>query len=569
MGDPGPQERVIKTELSQYARRRANDGAYADNLDLDVLIVGAGFSGIYMLYEMRKYGYKTVLYDAGLGYGGTWRWNCYPGARVDSPVPIYQLNIPEVYNTFSFTTNYPDWRELQAYFDHVDKVCDLSKDTAFETVVTSAEYDEKTAKWTVKTADGRTVKTRFFIVAAGFAAKRYIPEYKSMDKFQGVVHHSSFWPPEDVDVKGKRVAVVGTGASGVQIAQEWGPIAEHLTLFQRTPNLTLPMGKRPMSKEEQDALRPAYAQMMDLRERCFAGFLYDFNEKNTFDDTPEEREAFFEKLWKQQGFALWLGGYKDYLFDMKSNREAYNFWAKKQRQRVKNPAKRDLLCPLEPPHAFGIKRPCLEQNYYEVLDRENVDIVDISTKGGNEIVEFTETGMKTSDGKVHEVDVVALATGFDITTGGMTSMGLKSIHGTYLKDEWKASANTYLGTTISGYPNLFHLYGPHGPTLLSNGPSSLEIQARWIRDAILLIDRQGLKSIEATQEATKAWKQRINDLSNATLMPTTKSTYMGGSVPGKAFEQVNYAGGVGQYRAEIREVLNDWKGFKTIPLAAS
>ncbi|KUJ16448.1 cyclohexanone monooxygenase [Mollisia scopiformis] len=570
MGDPGPEqpECIIKTDLSQYARRRATDGPYADNLDLDVLIVGAGFSGVYMLYEMRKYGYKTVLYDAGLGYGGTWRWNCYPGARVDSPVPIYQLNIPEVYNTFSFTTNYPDWRELQSYFDHVDKVCNLSKDTAFETVVTSAEYDEKAAKWTVKTADGRTVKTRFFIVAAGFAAKRYIPQYKSMDKFKGVVHHSSFWPPEDVDVKGKRVAVVGTGASGVQIAQEWGPIADHLTLFQRTPNLALPMGKRPMSKEEQDALRPAYSQMMDLRERCFAGFLYDFNEKNTFDDNEEEREALFEKLWKQQGFALWLGGYKDYLFDMKANREAYNFWAKKQRQRIKNPAKRDLLCPLEPPHAFGIKRPCLEQNYYEVLDRDNVDIVDISLNGGNEIVEFTENGMKTSDGKVHEVDVVALATGFDITTGGMTSMGLKSIHGTYLKDEWKASANTYLGTTISGYPNLFHLYGPHGPTLLSNGPSSLEIQARWIRDAIVLIDRQGLKSIEATPEAMKEWKQRINDISNATLMPTTKSTYMGGTVPGKAFEQVNYAGGVGQYREEIRKVLDDWKGFKTIPITA-
>lgn len=571
MGDPGPQEqpeRIIKTELSQYARRRANDGPYADNLDLDVLIVGAGFSGVYMLYEMRKHGYKTVLYDAGLGYGGTWRWNCYPGARVDSPVPIYQLNIPEVYNTWSFTTNYPDWRELQAYFDHVDKVCNLSKDTAFETVVTSAEYDEQAAKWTVKTADGRTVKTRFFIVAAGFAAKRYVPEYKSIEKFKGIVHHTSFWPPEDVDVKGKRVAVVGTGASGVQVAQEWGPIAEHLTLFQRTPNLALPMGKKPLTKADQDALRSAYPQMMDLRERCFAGFLYDFNEKNTFDDTPEEREKVFEELWERQGFALWLGGYKDYLFDMKANHEAYNFWAKKQRQRIKNPAKRDLLCPLEPPHAFGIKRPCLEQNYYEVLDRDNVDIVDISAKNGVEITEFTEDGMVTSDGKLHKVDVVALATGFDITTGGMTSMGLKSINGTYLKDEWKASANTYLGTTISGYPNLFHLYGPHGPTLLSNGPSSLEIQARWIRDAILLMDRQKLKSIEATQEATKTWKQRINDLSNLTLMPTTKSTYMGGSVPGKAFEQVNYAGGVGQYRTEIREVLNDWRGFKTIPLTA-
>jgi hypothetical protein len=210
------------------------------------------------------------------------------------------------------------------------------------------------------------------------------------------------------------------------------------------------------------------------------------------------------------------------------------------------------------------ERPCLEQNYYEVLDADNVDIVDISEKGGNEIVEFTETGIKTKDGKVHEVDVVALATGFDITTGGLTQMGLKSIHGTYLKDEWKSSANTYLGTTISGYPNMFHLYGPHGPTLLSNGPTSVEIQGRWIRDAISLIDRQNIKYVDATKEATVAWKQRINDLSNKTLMPTTKSTYMGGNIPGKAFEQVNYAGGCGAYRDEIRKALSNWSGFNVV-----
>lgn len=199
-----------------------------------------------------------------------------------------------------------------------------------------------------------------------------------------------------------------------------------------------------------------------------------------------------------------------------------------------------------------------------MLDAYNVTIVDISEKGGNEITEFTETGIKTKDGRHHEVDVVALATGFDITTGGMTSMGLKSINGTYLADEWKASANTYLGTTVSGYPNMFHIYGPHGPTLLSNGPSSVEVQARWIKDAINLINRQGLKYINPTPEATKVWKQRINDLSNKTLLPTTRSTYMGGSVPGKAFEQVNYAGGVDQYRTEIRNVFPAFDGFTTV-----
>lgn len=486
------------------------------------------------------------------------------GARVDSEVPIYELSIPEVYNTWTWTTNYPDYHELQAYFDHCDKVLELSKDCAFQTVVTGAEFNTEEGKWNITTADGRHAKARFLIICAGFAAKRYIPDFKSIDKFRGEIHHSSFWPPEGVDAKGKKVAVIGTGASGVQISQEWGPIVEHMHLFQRTPNLALPMGKRDLTKEEQDRMKPYYKELYILRERCFAGFHYDLCERNTFDDTPEEREAFFESLWKRAGFSLWLANYKDYLFDMKANRESYNFWAKKQRARITNPEKRDLLCPLEPVHAFGIKRPCLEQNWYEVLDQDNVTIVDLSEKSGNAIEEFTETGIKMNNGEHYEFDIIALATGFDITTGGMTNMGLKSIKGTFLKDEWKAAANTYLGTTLSGYPNCYHLYGPHGPTLLSNGPSSVEVQGRWIRDAINMVNRKGLKYMNPTEEAQKKWKERINALSDATLFPTTRSTYMGGSIPGKAREQVNYAGGVGQYHDEIRAALTGLQGFEVV-----
>ncbi|KIW37066.1 uncharacterized protein PV06_10695 [Exophiala oligosperma] len=568
MGDPsGAQElpeRILHRDLAEYAQRPRTDGPYADNLDVDVLIVGAGFAGTYLLYLMRQTGFKTVLYEAGNSFGGTWKWNCYPGARVDSEVPIYQLSIPEVYKTWTWTTNYPDWHELQAYFDHCDKVLGLSKDCAFGSVVTSAEFDTDSGKWNIKTADGRNARCKYLIIGAGFAAKRYIPDYASMDRFKGVMHHSSFWPPEGVDARGKKVAVIGTGASGVQIIQEWGPEVEHLTVFQRTPNLALPMGKRDMTAEEQRALYPVYDELLRMRESTFAGFTYDFAERNTFEDSPEEREALYESLWAKQGFGLWLGSHKDYLFDMKANRCVYDFWRKKQAARVTDPAKRELLCPTEPPHAFGVKRPCLEQNYYEVLDRDNVTIVDIGEKSGNSIAEFTERGIRTADGKEHEFDIIALATGFDITTGGMTNMGLKSINGTTLKDEWKKAAYTYLGTTISGYPNMFHLYGPHGPTLLSNGPSSVEVQARWIRDAIKLADREGLKYINPTQEASRKWKDRINELSDMTLLPTTKSTYMGGTVPGKAFEQVNYAGGIPLYVKEIRAVLPGFVGFETV-----
>ncbi|OCL04332.1 putative flavo protein [Glonium stellatum] len=551
----------MKAELREYARRRSTTGPYVDNLDTDVLIVGAGFGGVFLLYELRKRGLKATIYEAGTDLGGTWRWNRYPGARVDSEVPEYEYSIPEVWRDWTWTTNYPNYQELRQYFDHVDEVLDIKKDCAFETVVVGAQFHEEEGKWYVETEDGRVAKSKYFIIAAGFAAKRYIPDFKGLDTFEGVIHHSSFWPEEGVEIRGKRCAVIGTGASGVQIAQEWGPEAGSLTVFQRTPNLAVPMGKKLLTREEQQNAKVHYPRLFELREKCFGGFLFSFSEKNTFDDSEEEQNEFFQKLWDHGGFSFWLGTYKDMLFDAKANRRAYDFWAKNVRNRIGDPKKRELLAPLEPPHPFGVKRPCLEQNYYEQFNRPNVDIVDIKQ---NPITEFTPTGILTSNGTLHEFDVIAVATGFDITTGGMTNMGLRSIHGTTLQDEWRSAANTYLGTTVSGYPNMFHLYGPHGPTLLSNGPSSIEVQGRWIVDAIKKMEKEGLKYIDPTPEATKAWKERINYLSDISLFPTTKSTYMGGSLPGKAFEQVNYAGGIPNYALEIREALPEWKGFKTV-----
>ncbi|KAF2814753.1 putative steroid monooxygenase [Mytilinidion resinicola] len=551
----------MKSELREYARRRATTGPYADDLDIDAIIVGAGFGGVFILHKLRQLGLKAVIFEAGTDLGGTWRWNRYPGANVDSEVPEYEYSIPEVWKDWTWSTNYPDYKELRAYFDHVDKVLDIKKDCSFESVVVDAQFQEGEGKWHVKTEDGRTAKSKYFVVAAGFAAKRYIPDYKGIESFEGIIHHSAFWPEEGVDVKGKRCAVIGTGASGVQITQAWGPEAGSVTVFQRTPNLAVPMGKHALTAEEQNAAKRWYPRLFELREKCFGGFLFSFSEKNTFDDNAEEQDAFFHSLWDHGGFDFWLGTYKDMLFDPKANRAAYDFWARNVRPRIGDPKKRELLAPLEPPHPFGVKRPCLENNYYEQFNRETVDVFDIKA---NPIVEFQPKGILTADGTLHEFDVIAVATGFDITTGGMTHMGLKSVHGTTLNEEWKAAANTYLGTTVSGYPNMFHLYGPHGPTLLSNGPSTVEVQGRWIVDTIKKIEREGLKFIDPTPEATKEWKARINALSDISLFPTTKSTYMGGSLPGKAFEQVNYAGGIPEYAKEIRAALPGWKGFRTV-----
>ncbi|KAK3169207.1 hypothetical protein OEA41_008590 [Lepraria neglecta] len=519
---------IFKRDLADYSRRRGTTGPYADNLDIDVLIVGAGFGGVYLLHEMRKSGYKTVIYEAGTSLGGVWRFNTYPGARTDSEVPVYELSIPELWKDWTWSTNYPNYQELQQYFDYVDKKLDLSKNCAYETVVDGAQFDEDEGKWTVTTVDGRKAKCRFLIIATGFASKRYIPDYKGIENFKGTVQHVAFWPPGGSDVRGKRCAVIGTGASGVQVIQEWGPLASEVKVFQRSPNMAIPMGKRDLTAEEQNQLKPLYPQLFALRERNFGGYHFDFAEQNVFDVPTEEREAFYEKLWRRGGFSFWLGNYKNYLYDMKANRDVYNFWVKKIRARVHDPRKRELLCPLEPPFPFGVKRPCLEQNYFEQFNRDSVDVVDISNKSGNGIQEFTETGIKTTDGSHYEFDFIAIATGFDISTGGMTSMGLKSVDGLNLQDEWKSAAG------------------------------------RWIRDAINAINRQGLKFVDPTPEASQEWKQKINDISNTTLFPTCKTTHMGGDIPGKAFEQVSYPGGLVRYHQELRAALPDWKGFRTV-----
>ncbi|KAF7122866.1 hypothetical protein CNMCM5793_000976 [Aspergillus hiratsukae] len=529
----------IRKELSEYVSRRGTTGPYADNLNVDVLIVGAGFGGMYCLYEMRKL-----------------------GAAVDSEVPEYQYSIPETWKDWTWSTNYPNYEELRRYFDHVDQVLQVKKDCAFNSVVVEARFNTDEGGWRVKTADGRMASSKYLIIAAGFSAKRYIPEWPGMDEFKGIVHHSSFWPGDHIiDVRGKRCAVIGTGASGVQVTQPWGPKASSLKVFQRTPNLAIPMRKRSLSAQSQQETKALYPELFSLRETCFAGFLYTFSEKSLWEDNEAEREAFLEKLWTEGGFHYWVANYRDYLFDAEANRLVYDFWCKTVRQRIGDPKARELLAPRELPHYFGVKRPCLEETYFEQFNRENVEVVDIKN---NPIVGFTETGIKLEDGSVHEVDVVCVATGFDVTTGGMTNMGLTSIHGTTLKDEWKEGTYTYLGLTVSGYPNMFHLYGPHGPTLLSNGPTTVEVQGRWIADAVKQIERQGIKYVDPLPESAHAWKKRINELSDISLLPTTKSTYMGGSTPGKVFEQGNYAGGIPKYMAEIRAALPKFEGFDIV-----
>ncbi|XWX01476.1 hypothetical protein V2A60_009504 [Cordyceps javanica] len=514
--------RRFNTSLTDYSIDAAEStGPYARDLDIDAVIVGAGFAGIFMLKTLRDAGIKAVIFEAGDDIGGTWRWNCYPGAGVDSEVPSYEFSWPEVYSTWNWTTNYPDYKELRRYFDHVDAVVGIKKDCSFNTVVVGAQFDTDGGQWSIQTADGRTVLAKYLILATGFASKRYIPPWPGIDTFKGIIHHSSFWPDEGtIDVSGKKCAIIGTGASGVQITQAWGPKAKSLDVFQRTPNLALPMRKRALTISEQECNKRLYKDLFRLREKTFAGFLYDLHERRGLEDTPESREAYFTDLWTDGGFRFWVGSYKDLFLDARTNNEAYKFWASQTRHRISDPATRDLLAPEVMPHYFGIKRPCLEDDYFEQFNRESVNLVDIRE---NPIKSFTETGITLEDGSHHEFDVIALATGFDIVTGAMTQLGLKSIHGTELEKEWESGAKSYLGLTMQA---------------------------------------DGVKYMNAKVQAADKWKQFVVDACDNSLFPTTRSTYMGGSIPAKVYEPVCFVGGTAVYAAEIRKVLDDMEsGF--------
>lgn len=554
----------LRTDISTKPRaaKETDTDSYKDNLDVDVLIVGAGFAGVYLLHRLRdELGLNVKVYEAGTELGGIWHWNCYPGARVDTPIPCYEYSFPSIWKEWTWTEKYPGWRELREYFKFVDQKLDISKDVAFESRVISAEYDQKANKWVCKTEDGRKAQCTYLINALGFAAKRSFPDWKGMENFKGEIHHSSFWPENGVDVKGKKVAVVGTGATGIQLSQELGQQAASTTVFQRTPNLCLPMRQRKISAQEQNDDKKNYPEFFKHRMTTFAGFPYDFADKNTFDDSPEEREKFFEGLWERGGFEFWLATYKDMLFDWDANEETWQFWLKKTRQRIKDPRKRDILAPTEKPHAWGTKRPSLEQNFYEVMDQPNNDVVNIKD---NNVVEVKENGLVTADGQFREFDIIALATGFDAVTGGMKNMGLKDINGVDINEKWAEGTKTYLGMTLSGHPNHFFLYGAQGPTAFSNGPSCVELQGEWIVDAIAKLRKENIKYLDATKEGENKWFDYIKEINDKTLFPHTNSWYMGANIPGKVREQLNWPGGFPLYEEKTREVLNNgFQGFVT------
>ncbi|OCK74929.1 FAD/NAD(P)-binding domain-containing protein [Lepidopterella palustris CBS 459.81] len=530
-------------------------------IQLDVLVVGAGFAGCYLLYQLRRRNFNVKVVEAGTGLGGVWHWSTYPGARVDTTYPIYAYSLPEVYTTWTWTEKFPSSAELRAYFEHVDKQLQLKKDVILNTKVTAAEFNNDTNKWSIHCNDGKIFQASFFVPALGFAAKRYFPDWEGLNTFKGVMHHSSFWPEEGVDVRNKRIGVVGTGATGIQLAQECAKEAGELTLFQRTPNMCCPMVQRPLTVEEQEQDKANYPEIFKERLTHDAGFLHS-SRRNllTFSHTPEQRDAFYEELWRGGGFLFAGNSYGDMMTDDAANLEAYKFWRKKVRARIHDPETADILAPEIPPHAFAGKRVSLEQDFYEQFNKPNIHVVDMKR---NPVKRVVENGIITADGKLHELDVIALATGFDAVTGGLKDIQIRGLDGELLADKWSKGTWTYLGMATAGYPNLLFTYGPQAPGALSNGPSSIEPQSDWIVKVLEYMRDNSLKKIDVLKEAEDSWRELVNAQSARVLKHNIDSWWMGANIPGKPREALNYGGGLPLYIKTINDVFNNGlEGFK-------
>ncbi len=508
---------------SQHHTSTTNGGP--DEIELDALVVGAGFAGCYLLHQLRKENFSVKVVEAGTGLGGIWHWNSYPGARVDSQYPIYAYSLPEVYKEWTWTEQYPGSAELRAYFQHADEQLDISKDVIFGTKVVAAKFDADQDKWHIECDTGLRVTARFFLCCIGFAAKRHFPDWPGLDTYRGTICHSSFWPAEGMDVRGKKVAVVGTGATGIQIAQETAREVAHLTVLQRTPNLCCPMRQAKVTPEQALADLKDLPGTMERRLTIYSGFLYETQRGiNTFDHTPEEREAFYQRLWDMGGFRMLANNYGDMMRDPVANREAYNFWAKQTRARISDPVKRDILAPLEAPHPFAGKRISLEQDFYEQMDKPHVNLINMRQ---NPVSRVVPEGIITADGQLHEFDVIAIATGFDSFTGGLKDINPIGLDGVELRTKWATGTYTAYGMTVSGFPNFFFLYGPQAPTAYANGPSITEPQGDWCVDVMKRMRDAGKTRINATVEAEQEWKKEVNYLHSFTLRDKTDGWYMG------------------------------------------
>ncbi len=523
---------------------------------LDMVIVGAGFAGLYMLHKARAMGLSACVIEAADGVGGTWYWNRYPGARVDVESHEYSYSFsPELEQDWEWSERYAAQPELLRYLNHVADRFDLRRDVRFETRVTEATYDENAHRWTVKTDRGDAVSARFCVMATGCLSAPKKIDVPGAETFKGEVYTTGDWPRQHPDFSGKRVGIIGTGSSSVQTITEIAPEVGHLTVFQRTPNFSIPAHNGPARADvKRDWLANREANRRAEREHPIGISAAIVTDKMTLETPEQERRRMYEERWAKGGFAIG-GVFMDFLVTKEANDTFVDFIAEKIRDVVKDPATAELLTPRTYP--AGSKRICVDTGYFEVFNRSNVKLVDIAKAP----VTVTPKGVKTG-GVEHELDVLIFGLGFDAMTGALGKINIRGRGGEALKNKWDGGPRTYLGLMVSGFPNMFLVTGPGSPSVLSNMVVSIEQHIDWISACIASMGERQQDTIEATQAAEDAWVAHVNEVADMTLYPQANSWYIGANVAGKPRVFMPYVAGVGVYRQKCDEVAaNGYEGF--------
>ena len=506
----------------------------------DAVVVGAGFAGLYMLHRLRSAGFSVRVFEAAPGVGGTWYWNRYPGARCDIESMQYSYQFSdELQQDWTWTERYASQPELLAYIEHVAERFDLKRDIQFETRVAAATFDDAADEWAVETDAGQTVRARYLILGTGCLSAANTPRFEGYDDFTGPIYHTAHWPQDGVDFTGKRVGVIGTGSSAVQSIPLIAEEADHLYVFQRTPNYVVPAQNAPLSAEKIAEIKADYAAFRARAKTVPTAFVFPRHDQSVFDVSPEERRARFDAQWEVGGLPF-LGAFNDLLTNEKANAEIAAYWRGRIREVVKDGKVADLLTPDE---VFGCKRLCAGTNYYETYNRPNVTLVDIS---GGGIERFTPHGIRAA-GQGFDLDAIVCATGFDAMTGSVTRIGITGVEGQTIREKWRGGPDNYIGLAVSGFPNMFNMAGPGSPSVLATMVTAIEQHGNWIADCLVWMREKRRTRIEARPDAEAAWVAEVNRVSEGSLRSTCNSWYVGSNIEGKARVFMPYIGGFPAY----------------------
>ena len=524
---------------------------------VDAVIVGAGFAGLYAIYKMREIGITAHAFEVGPDVGGVWYWNRYPGARCDVESLQYSYSFsPEMDQSWDWTERYARQPEILAYLNHVADRFDLRRDISFSTRVVSAIFDPQHRRWDVHTDQGDHCRARYCIMASGSLSAARLPDILGIETFAGPIYHTGAWPAEAPDFTGKRVAVIGTGSSGVQAIPQLAALADQVVVFQRTPNFVVPARNQPLAPTERDTWKANYPVM---RERAReVGTLYDFSTVSALAVSDADREAEFRHRWELGGVNF-VHAFNDIMLDRRANDTAADFVRERIREAVKDPAVAERLCPSGYP--LGAKRICVGSNYYETYNRDNVTLVDLRE---TPIERVDESAIATSEA-IFPVDAIVCATGYDALTGALARINIRGQDGISLADKWAAGPRNYLGLMSASFPNMFIVTGPGSPSVLVNMVVGIEQHVDWIADCIADLQTAGAAAIVPERSAEDNWVQRVNDEADLTLFPKADSWYLGSNIPGKPRVFMPFVGGMARYRAICDHIAaSGYTGFEIV-----